>query len=39
MVTLDEALVNLYTRRVIDAKTLFAYCADSEEVEKLLKSR
>ena len=39
MMTLDESLVNLYTKRIIDAKTLFAYCADSEEVEKLLKSR
>ncbi len=39
MVTLDEALVNLYTKRIIDSKTLFEYCADSEEVEKLLKSR
>jgi twitching motility protein PilT len=39
MVTFDESLVNLYTKRIIDAKTLFAYCADSEEVEKLLRSR
>jgi twitching motility protein PilT len=39
MVTFDESLVNLYTKRIIDAKTLFAYCSDSEEVEKLLRSR
>jgi twitching motility protein PilT len=38
MVTLDEALVSLYAKRVIDSKTLFEYCADSEQVEKLLKS-
>jgi twitching motility protein PilT len=38
MSTMDESLVSLYTRRIIDAKTLFAYCADSEEVEKLLRS-
>jgi twitching motility protein PilT len=39
MITFDEALVNLYTKRIIDAKTLFAYCADAEEVEKMLRSR
>jgi len=36
MITLDESLVNLYTKRIIDAKTLYSYCNDAEEVEKLL---
>jgi hypothetical protein len=36
MKSLDEALVDLYFKRIIDSKTLFAYCYDTEEVEKLL---
>jgi len=36
MKSLDEALVDLYIKRIIDSKTLFAYCYDREEVEKLL---
>jgi twitching motility protein PilT len=38
MVTFDEALVDLYTKRIIDGKTLFAYCSDPDEVQKLLSS-
>jgi twitching motility protein PilT len=37
MVTLDESLANLYTRHIIDIKTLFAYCSDTEQVEELLR--
>jgi twitching motility protein PilT len=36
MISLDEALVNLYTRRVITEETLFAFCTDRPEVEKLI---
>jgi len=36
MISLDEALVNLYTRRVITDETLFAFCSDRPEVEKLI---
>jgi twitching motility protein PilT len=36
MKSLDEALVDLYFQRTIDSKTLFSYCYDTEEVEKLL---
>jgi twitching motility protein PilT len=39
MKSLDEALVDLYFKRIIDGKTLFAYCYDSEEVERLLASQ
>ena len=37
MLTLDESLVNLYTRRIIDIKTLFSYCSDTDQVEELLR--
>jgi twitching motility protein PilT len=36
MISLDEALVNLYTRRVITEEALFAFCTDRPEVEKLI---
>ncbi len=36
MISLDEALVNLYLRRVITDETLFAFCNDRPEVEKLI---
>jgi twitching motility protein PilT len=36
MISLDEALVNLYTRRVITEEALFAFCNDRPEVEKLI---
>jgi twitching motility protein PilT len=36
MISLDEALVNLYLRRVITDETLFAFCNDRSEVEKLI---
>jgi twitching motility protein PilT len=38
MISLDEALVNLYLRRVITDETLFAFCNDRPEVEKLIGS-
>lgn len=38
MISLDEALVNLYLRRVITEETLFAFCNDRPEVEKLISS-
>jgi twitching motility protein PilT len=36
MISLDEALVNLYLRRVITDEALFAFCNDRQEVEKLI---
>jgi len=36
MISLDEALVNLYLKRVISGKTLLAFCNDRQEVEKLI---
>jgi twitching motility protein PilT len=36
MLSLDEALVNLYRRRVITRESLFEFCADRQEVEKLI---
>jgi twitching motility protein PilT len=36
MISLDEVLVQLYLKRIINGQTLFAYCVDSEEVERLL---
>lgn len=36
MQTLDEALVKLHLKGVIDWKTVLDFCQDSEEVEKLL---
>jgi len=38
MISLDEALVNLYLKRVITDETLFAFCNDRPEVEKLISS-
>jgi twitching motility protein PilT len=38
MISLDEALVNLYVKRVITEETLFAFCNDRPEVEKLISS-
>jgi len=38
MISLDEALVNLYLKRVITDETLFAFCNDRSEVEKLIGS-
>ena len=36
MITLDEALVNLYLKQVINGKTLLSFCNEREEVEKLI---
>jgi twitching motility protein PilT len=36
MISLDEALVDLYLRRIIGGETLLAYCNDRQEVEKLI---
>ncbi len=36
MVTLDEALVNLYLKRIITGETLLNLCNNREEVEKLI---
>ena len=36
MISLDEALVSLYLKRVITEDTLFAFCNDRPEVEKLI---
>ncbi|MCX6008457.1 MAG: ATPase, T2SS/T4P/T4SS family [Chloroflexi bacterium] len=36
MQTLDDALVALYHKGVIERATLLAYCQDTEEVEKLI---
>jgi len=36
MISLDEALVNLYLKRVINGETLLASCNDRQEVEKLI---
>jgi twitching motility protein PilT len=36
MISMDEALVNLYLKRVITEETLFAFCNDRPEVEKLI---
>ena len=36
MITLDEALVNLYLKRIITGETLFAFCNERQEVEKLI---
>ena len=35
MISLDEALVNLYLNRIISGESLFTFCANREEVEKL----
>ncbi|MGD9116063.1 MAG: PilT/PilU family type 4a pilus ATPase [Dehalococcoidia bacterium] len=36
MITLDEALVNLYLKQEISGETLLAFCNDRQEVEKLI---
>jgi twitching motility protein PilT len=36
MITLDEALVSLYLRRVITGESLLDFCNDKKEVEKLI---
>ncbi len=36
MISLDEALVNLYLKRSITGKTLLDFCNDRQEVEKLI---
>lgn len=36
MVSLDESLVDLYLRKVIDGETLVNYCNDRDEVERLI---
>jgi len=36
MISLDEALVSLYLKRIISGETLLAFCNDRQEVEKLI---
>jgi twitching motility protein PilT len=36
MISMDEALVNLYLKKVISGETLLAFCNDRQEVEKLV---
>jgi len=36
MISLDEALVSLYLKGTISGETVLAYCADRNEVEKLI---
>jgi twitching motility protein PilT len=36
MLSLDESLVDLYRRQVISRESLFNFCADRQEVEKLV---
>jgi twitching motility protein PilT len=36
MISLDEALVNLYLRKIISGETLVSFCNDRQEVEKLI---
>jgi twitching motility protein PilT len=36
MITMDEALAELYYKRLITAETVFAYCNDKEETSKLI---
>jgi twitching motility protein PilT len=36
MISLDEALVNLYLKQAISGETLIAFCNDRQEVEKLI---
>jgi twitching motility protein PilT len=38
MITMDEALVELYRQQVISRENLFNYCQDASEVEKLISS-
>ena len=35
MISLDEALVNLYLKRIISGESLLNFCHNREEVEKL----
>jgi twitching motility protein PilT len=36
MISLDEALVNLYLKQTISGETLLAFCNDRQEVQKLI---
>ena len=36
MISLDEALVNLYLKQLITGETLLAFCNERQEVEKLI---
>ena len=36
MISLDEALVNLYLKQIISGETLLDFCNDRQEVEKLI---
>jgi len=36
MVSLDQALINLYRQRIIDSENLFAFCNDRGEVTKFI---
>ena len=36
MITMDETLVSLYLKQVISDETLYAFCNDPQEVEKLV---
>jgi hypothetical protein len=36
MISLDEALVNLYLKGTISGETLLSVCNDRQEVEKLI---
>ena len=36
MISMDEALVNLYLKRLITGETLLSFCNDRQEVEKLI---
>jgi twitching motility protein PilT len=36
MISLDEALVNLYLKRLINGESLLSFCNDRQEVEKLI---
>jgi hypothetical protein len=36
MILLDETLANLYLKQAITEETLFAFCNDRQEVEKLI---
>jgi len=36
MISLDESLVNLHRNRIISGDSLFSFCSDRKEVEKLV---
>lgn len=38
MKTLDDALVDLYRRRIISKESMYAFCQDAEDISKTLKS-